>query len=368
MRRLPMLVTVVAGALLVGCSSGDDGSSVDDTAARDTSAAEAAADWLLDELADDGLLHVTSAYEGETSSAPDHGSSVDLALGLAAIGHAQEQAGAIADAVAGDLATYAGGDGEVYAGPSAKALALAVAQARDPHDFGGEDLQARVEGTVSRRGPVAGRISDTSQYGDYANTLGQAYAAGALHGVDSGAAPAATRFLLAQQCEEGFFRLDFSERQAQDQSCDGAEVDPAQAPDVTAVAVLQLLPRAEEDPDVAAALDRAAAWMVDQQAEDGSFADPQNATNANSTGLAGRALRALGEDDAAERAATWLSALQVTDSETGALTDEAGVLPYDDSALEEGRLHGIADPLDRTQWMISTVQAFPALVAGEATE
>lgn len=362
-RRLHAVAAIAAGALLLGgCSSGTtDTADGADTGAADNSAAQAAADWVVDNLNDSGLLEITTSYEGATNTYVDHGSSVDLALGLTALGHAPEQAAAVTDALADDLAAYVGKDGETYAGPSAKALALVVDQDRDPRDFGGEDLQARVEDTVTTKGPAAGRIRDESQFGDYANTIGQAYAAAALSLTGSDAADSATDFLLAQQCEDGFFRLYFSKAKAKDQSCDGADVDAEQAPDVTAMVAVQLAPLADEDPEVAAALDSAGAWLTSQQADDGSFSDPENATNTNTVGLAGWALRVLGEDEAADRAAAWLRELQVTDDEDGELADEAGALAYDETALEDGRTHGIADPLDRSQWVLAGVQAFPGL-------
>ncbi|MBE7325075.1 hypothetical protein IEQ44_10430 [Nocardioides sp. Y6] len=362
-RRLHAVAAIAAGALLLGGCGSDTDTGNDDRGTRgaDNSAAEAAADWTLGNLTDAGLLEITTSYEGKTNTFVDHGSSVDLALALNALDHAPERVEEITDALADDLATYVGTDGEVYAGPSAKALALVAEQGRDARDFGGEDLQARVEGTVTSRGPAAGRISDASQYGDYANTLGQAYAAGALTRVGSEKADAATEFLLAQQCEEGFFRLDLSKPKAKDQSCDGADVDAEQAPDVTALVVLQLAPVADQHEGVGEALDAAGEWLLEQQADDGTFSDPQNGTNANTVGLAGWALRVLGEDEAADRAAAWLAARQIGEEEEGELADEVGAIAYDTLGLEDGRRYGITDPLDRSQWVLAAVQAFPAL-------
>src|SRR5690606_33046084 len=123
-RRLNVVAAVAAGALLMGgCSSADqekDGAAPADSSA-DNSAAEAAADWLLADLNDEGLLEVTTSYEGKTSTSVDHGGSADLVLGLSAITYAPEQAVAITDALADDLETYVGAKGEVYSGPSAKA-------------------------------------------------------------------------------------------------------------------------------------------------------------------------------------------------------------------------------------------------------
>lgn len=360
-RRLHAVAAVAAGALLVsGCANSTGTSSSGGDKAADNTAAEAAADWTLANLNDAGLLEVTSAYEGTTSTFVDHGSSVDLALALSAIDHAPKQVETITDALAEDLLSYVGADGEVYAGASAKALTLVVDQGRDPRDFGGQDLQARVEGTVTSSGPAAGRISDASQYGDYANTLGQAFAAGALSRLGSEKAEAATDFLLAQQCEEGFFRLDLSAPKATDQSCDGAAVDTEQAPDVTALVALQLAPVADQDEQVGEALDAAGEWLLEQQADDGSFSDPQNAANANTVGLTAWALRVLGEDEAADRAAAWLAELQVSDEE-GELADETGAVAYDSATLEDGRRHGITDPLDRSRWVLAGVQAVPGL-------
>lgn len=359
MNRMHVVAAMAAGALLVsGCSSASDS---DTTEGSDNSSAVAAADWLLGELGESDLLEVTSSWEGETTTRVDHGGSVDLVLGLSALGHAEGRAADITDAVAADLGSYVGADGEVYAGPSAKALLLAVDQGRDAGDFGGMDLRDRVEQTVTQRGAARGRIQDTSEWGDYANTLGQAYAAAALTRVESDVAQDATGFLLQQQCEEGFFRLDFSGPKAKDQSCDGADVSAEQAPDVTALVVLQLATITDRTPEVTEALANASDWLVGEQSDDGSFSDPENATNANTTGLAGWALRVLDAGDAADRAADWLGELQVPEDETGELADEAGAIAYDTTALEEGRTHSITDPLDRTQWVIAGVQAFPAL-------
>ncbi len=103
-----------------------------------------------------------------------------------------------------------------------------------------------------------------------------------------------------------------------------------------------------------------------QQADDGSFADPQNGTNANTTGIAGWALLQLGEEEAAARAAAWLSELQVSaDEEQDTLADEAGAIAYDESSLAQARQHGLSDPLDRSPWIGAGVQAFPALAAAD---
>lgn len=365
--RRRLVAAVAAAVLVTGGATACGGSADDDTTDAATPAGpgpvDLAAGWVVDNRNDDGLLEVTTSYEGKTSTSVDVGSSIDLVLGLDATGlHAKEVA-ETTDAVADNLETYVGAGREVYAGPSAKALLLAVDQGRDPADFGGLDLQARVEGTVAARGATAGRLQDRSEYGDYANSIGQAYAVAALTRLDSEQADEVTDFLLLQQCEAGFFRLAFSAAKAADQSCDADDsVAPEQAPDTTALVALQLAVVDPKDEDVATALEDATAWLLAQQAEDGSFADPQNGTNANTTGLAGWALAELGEDGAAARAASWLRDLQVVDEE-GELAGETGAVAYDEASLADARTHGLDDPLDRSPWLVAGVQAFPALAA-----
>ena len=376
--RLRLVTAGVAAVLVVGTAgacgteddSGSESSATGSATATDTQALALAADWLVGNLNADDLLENTTSYEGKTSTMVDVGSSIDLVLGLAASDLLPEQASAVTDAVAGELASYVGSGGELYSGPSAKALALVVDQDRDPRDFGGLDLQDRVEGSIATKPRIAGRLQDRSEYGDYANSIGQSYAAAALTALDSEQADAVTDFLLAQQCEEGFFRLAFTDKKTADQSCDAdASVPTEQAPDTTALVVLQLAGLAEEDEEVADALDAAGQWLLAQQAEDGSFLDPENGANANTTGLAGWALLELGEDEAAARAGDWLRDLQVvaSDAETDEkLAGETGAIAYDEASLEQARQLGLTDPLDRSPWVVAGVQAFPLLAAAPA--
>lgn len=334
----------------------------------DPAPAALSSEWLVGNLTS-GLIETTSSYEGETYSGPSYGTSVDLALALDAVGGHDAAVTEITDAVAGAVESYTGSGGEVYSGSAAKALTLAVAQGRDLADFGGIDLLARVEGTVITSGPSTGRLADVSAWGDYANSIGQAFAAGALTAAGSPLADEVTDFLLDQQCSAGFFRLYFTaDKDAAAQSCAGSPAETAeQASDTTALVALQLAPLAATDPEVEEALDRAAAWLIAQQRADGAFVDPQNGANTNTTGLSGWALAALGREAAAARAATWLRALQVVDVCAPAkLKGEQGAVAYDTQGWSDGATYGISDPLDRSQWVIADVQALPALAAAPA--
>lgn len=345
------------------------GQSPAQAAPADPTPASLSAGWLVDNL-EGGLVETYSEYEGEVHSGPSYGTSIDLALALDAVGGHATTVTQITDAVAASVENYTGSGGEIYSGSAAKALALVVQQTRDPRHVGGIDLLARVEERVATAGPSLGRLSDQSQYGDYANSIGQAFAAGALTAVDSPLADEATGFLLDQQCEAGFFRLHFNaDPEAAAQSCDAASpAEPAeQSSDTTALVALQLAAIRDDAPQVATALDAAAEWLVAQQQADGSFVDPQNGANANTTGLAGWALAELGRDAAAARAASWLRGLQVVDvCAPEKLAGEQGAVAYDALGWSDGVTYGISDPLDRSQWVIAGVQALPALASAPA--
>ena len=101
-------------------------------------------------------------------------------------------------------------------------------QGKNPRAFGGVDLVTQLEGRVATAAPITGRIEDaydpTDQFGgDFANVIGQAYAAQALAPGGSAKAGAATAFLLQQQCAKGYFRQYFTaDKTRPDQSCQGA--------------------------------------------------------------------------------------------------------------------------------------------------
>ncbi|GGD17030.1 prenyltransferase/squalene oxidase repeat-containing protein [Nocardioides daphniae] len=339
-------------------------------AATDSSPAQLAGTWMTGNLNGDGLL--TGAYaddKGETQTFTDYGSSVDLALSLDAVGGDAATVTRITDAIAAQVGDYTAPWGDVYAGSSAKAMTLAVSQGRDPRTFGGRDLQAQVEGRVITTGASTGRIEDLSAWGDYANSIGQAFAARALTAAGSSLADEATDYLLLQQCDAGFFRLDFTkDKAAADQTCDGASgaVD-ADGPDVTALVALQLAAIESPDADVTAALADAKTWLAAQQAADGGFGSTDNGANANSTGLGGWALAELGDTARATKAATWLRARQVVGACDGKLAPETGAIAYSDEALAAGRKDGIADPLDRVQWIIAGAQGLAGLASAPAT-
>ena len=268
-------------------------------------------------------------------------------------------------AAAGQVASYTQGgefdEGAVYAGATAKLAAFTLLVGGDATDVDGTDLVAQLEGVTTDEGPSAGRIVDQSAYGDYANTIGQAFAAVALSRSGSAEGGSAVSFLLQQQCEAGYFRLPLTaDTDAADQSCDGAEGQPSV--DTTALVLNQLL-ELDATEDITAAVDAAAAWLGDLQKDNGSFGTgvEGEGSNTNSTGLAGWALASVGSCGKARKAARWVKKLQVAGKHSDtALADEVGAIAFDRAAFKAGKSDGITVEL-RDQWRRAATQATPSL-------
>lgn len=326
-----------------------------------TPSGTAGSTWLSGQL-QNGLLQIQGF--------PGYGQSIDAALSATEVGDTGT-ATTIRNAVAADIDDYISGDafgdeGSTYAGATAKALVLAQRTGGTPAAFGGVNLVQRLEAVVSGDAATAGRIQDVSEFGDFANTIGQSFAVEGLTRTVSAKAKPASDFLVEQQCAAGFFRLSFSAPDAPDQSCAS---DPAATPDtdVTAFAVLALATR-PADADAAAALDKAVAWLMRTRGANGGFGggDLTEAANTNSTGLAASALGAACEVAAADGSADFVRSLQVDGGEAGtALADEVGAIAYDPAALAAGRTAGIT-PESGDQWKFATAQATGALAWDDA--
>jgi hypothetical protein len=167
-------------------------------------------------------------------------------------------------------------------------------------------------------------------------------------------------FLLAQQCADGYFRLSFTaDAAAEDQSCDADGGQPSV--DTTALVLTQLLEVRGVGSEASLAISRAAGWLESMQAENGSFPTgvEGEASNSNSTGLAGWALAEVGSCGKARKAARWVKKLQVAPkhSETP-LDQEIGAIAFDRAAFRAGKADGITD---RDQWRRATAQATAVL-------
>ncbi|UUZ59979.1 hypothetical protein LP418_02855 [Nocardioides sp. B-3] len=203
-------------------------------------------------------------------------------------------------------------------------------------------------------------------YGDYANAIGQSFAARALTAVGSARAGEATAFLLDQQCTEGFFRFDLTtDKSATEQGCVTGAADSAPDTDTTALAVINLLDTPGVSAEGTAAASKAATRLKSQQGADGSFANTDNGTNANTTGLVARALAAAGDTASATKAATRLRAVQIADPAPCAtqLTAENGAVAPKPEILASTRTAGAIPAGQRLSYAFATARALPALAS-----
>lgn len=331
-------------------------------ARTDDTPSRVAASWLAQEL-DRGLM------VGEFG--PDYGLTIDAGLALSTVGD-RATVKAVTAALEPKIRDYVGdGTAESYAGPLAKAATFARAARRNPTEYGGVNLVAELEKRVTDAGPTAGRIVDLSEFGDFANVIGQSYAVRALSRVGSAEADEARTYLLQQQCTSGWFRLQLGTPGAASQSCaegtPGSEADP----DATALAVINLVESGDKSQPVRDALGRAATWLAAQQRPSGAFRGGSGTAvlNTNTTSLAGHALGLLKDRDAAVKAAVWVRKLQPVDQLRcrSALTKDTGAVAYRRSAVTAARTAGIGDARD--EWRRATAQAVLGLqFAPDATD
>jgi hypothetical protein len=324
--------------------------------------ADHAADWLSKQLTN-GLIH------NDQFDFDDYGLTIDTAFALKAVGGHGSDVRQIRNALAPHVDSYTTGvdfgSSAVFAGAVAKLLVLTEVTHADPRNFGGVNLVKRLNGLVRKSGPAAGRIHDVEDPAngitDNANTIGQILAVRGLTGAKSPQAGKARRFLLEQQCRQGYFRLTFSKPNSSHQSC-GPKSAPD--PDATSYAVVQLWKTSKGNAELRAALKHAVAWLQTQQRRSGAFTGGTStaAPNTNSTGLAAWALGLTGHCSAAKAAATWVAAYQVGPQHAGSkLIGQRGAIAYDGAALRAGRRDGITTET-QDQWRRATSQAAPALL------
>lgn len=285
-RALSRVGSLAAAALL--CTAGLAATAA--TAGAVTTSPDSAAGYLAARLAAHGG-HVVTEFGNQTYD--DHGMTADVVFALQATDSGAAAARTATSFLAENVDAYIGADGDTYAGSTAKLLTVAVSQGQDPRAFGGQDLVARLQSTMQ----PSGRFSDTSQWGDYSNTIGQSWAVLGLDRAGAGPDAAAVTFLRQQQCDDGGFRLDFSAA-----TCNSDT-------DATAFAVQALVAVAGAgDTDVREATD----WLAGKIQADGGVGGtgPTVAVNANSSGMAAAAFTAAGRDAEAAKVRGFLRTLQ----------------------------------------------------------
>jgi hypothetical protein len=325
---------------------------------------DSAARWLAGQLSDGIVV---------TGGKKRYGQTLDIFFALDGLGVGEAAASSIIEAFKAQQNGYTTGGaddpGSRYVGATSKLATAVRAAGQDPTSFGGQNLVGYVDGFVTADGPQKGRASDVStKYGDNSNTLGQSYAVQVLAAAGNPKAKDATDYLLKQQCANGGFRtFEFTEAvpdpmypiPAIDLVCgEGPTADDDElSVDTTSLALQTLLTAKSAgvtglDDDIA----DAASWLKSVQAADGSFQD-RGTANASSTGYAAAALAAVGENVAADSAASWLEGRQVTDTfaQGTPLAAELGAIAPDQETLVQGRTEGIT-AAERIRWVIATAQ------------
>jgi hypothetical protein len=353
---------LAAGSLLVAPAAPASAA-----APNDSAPAVAGGDWLAAQLTGGVIYNDQFDFD-------DYGLTLDTGLALDDYS-SNRYAGALrtltakvssAEGVGAYTTGESFGDaGSRYAGETGKLASFLQQRGEDPRDASGTNLINQLRGRVATEAPIAGRAENRSEFGDNTNAIGQGFVARALTVAGNARGATAMDFFLDQQCSEGYFRtfLD-SDKSDADQTCDGATGDEDQAPsaDATGIAVLNLV---ATDPapgsDVQDAIDAGVAWLLAEQNSDGSYTGPPptDTPNANTTGVAAWALAAVGEEDAATRAAEWLSGLQTSACDGWSAAD-SGAVAYDQTAYDRGLDEGIVVET-RDQFRRTSAQAVPVL-------
>jgi hypothetical protein len=324
--------------------------------AADAKPGIAAGNWLVSQTSTNGNL-----LPGEFG--PMYGPSIDAALSLHELGGYATEEAAITAALASGINSYVTGEafgdpGSHYAGPLGKAIVLAQVQGQDPTNFGGENLINELEVLVATKTPLTGRIRDVSTFGDFANVIGQSFAARALTVAGSNKAASARKFLVAQQCPAGWFRESFSKKKAANQSCRVGKTSQPSV-DATALAVLNMAPVKKTDKRYRQALGKAKTWLIAEQQADGSWEK-----NANSTGLATLALATLNNRSDVAQGARWLRSVQIRQV-LGCFTLAAndGAIAYNPKAMQQGLKRDLSSVPAGVlqQYNVATAQAAAAL-------
>src|SRR5262245_42337750 len=355
-RRLGAVL--VAGALAIGLVAAGPSAS----AAKKPVNPDSSANWLSKQLTK-GLVH------NDQFDFDDYGLTADVGFALAAVDGNSKSLRKVSKALAKHVDSWTTGvdfgSSDVFAGSTAKALVFAQTVGKNPKKFGGTNLVKQLKALVGASGPTKGRIHDASTSGDFANTIGQSFAATGLMNAKNDAGKPALKFLLKQQCHKGFFRLEFSDPSAADQTCDGAaKADRAPDTDTTALTVINLLSLEHPSPKARNAVEKAVKWLRRTQEDNGSFGGGPltEDSNANSTGLAGWALASADRCPNAGRAAAWLAKLTVTSDEAGTkLKHQRGAIALNRKAFKAGVSDGIGTDT-RDQWIRASAQAAPALL------
>ena len=235
-------------------------------------AAKAAADWIAAEL---------DAAEPSFDLFGVAPARADVVLALASLGTRPGSARRALIELRETAAAYIGEP--ATAGPLAKVLLAVLASGNDPDGFlPARDLEEELRALAATDGSFSEDL--------YTHSL----AVIALSRTSSGAPAGAVDWLVSQQNDDGSWSNPFSP--------DEGDVD------YTAAAVQALVAAGEDT-----GLEAGVGFLTETQNPDGSWPNPFDQPNANTAGLAGQALRTVGEVEAADLAADFVMSLQTED-------------------------------------------------------
>ena len=304
-------------------------------------AARAGTAWLATQLTD-GVIH------NEQYDFDDLGLTMDIGLSMDEVGGDQALVRQIRSSLSTRVAGVRhalGADRALLAARWPSRSSSPRSTGADPTTYGGLDLVSEVESRVTAQRSERGSCRGPAGPG---RRLRQQLQPGARRprprqSPDRPSSPAATTFLLKQQCSAGYFRVFFTtDPSASEQGCvDGCRRHRHRHDRLRRQPARGHL--AAPAGQVDAAIAKAVAWLVSTQKADGSFVGSAFTpdSNTNSTGLAASALAAAGRCEQAGRAAEWVGSLQVGPQPAGApLAGDEGALAYDSDALAEREGHG----------------------------
>ena len=245
-------------------------------------AAAWAADWLDRQL--EGGLPL------ENFGSPDWGTTIEAALGLAALDGNDARLDEVWTAVEGDRDDIVTSSGADVPGRLALVILLAEALGQDPTAVGtggGADLVARLQATLTVGGANDGLFG--SQDPTYDGAYRQGYSLAALVAAGVTPDPAAVAWLVDQQCADGSwmpYRADTSQPCAFD---GGLFVGPDSNSTAAAISGLDAAGQG-----AGAAVTAALGWLDTVQHDDGGWSFfPPDDTDPNSTAVVLMALRAV---------------------------------------------------------------------------
>ncbi len=224
---------------------------------------------------------------GQVDAGIGPGNLADSIFAFASLGVGGDAAASALGKLEADVDGYILDSGNLVPGYVAKTLLAVQVAGGDPTSFGGHDLETELRGLL-----ITTPGADLGRFGA-ASPSDQSYAVLALSRTSGGVPSDAVDYLVSLQCANGDFQWDGS--------CPGAG---AEDPDTTGLALQALLAGGAG----AAAADTSTQMLLDIQGADGAFSS-FGTPNTNSSGVAGQALRAVGESDAADKAAAFILTL-----------------------------------------------------------